>query len=135
MYSAFIQNANYKTELLANDLHPSDAGYVVMANTWWAAISNLLPAQVAHARSVSADPPAADRLRRLGDQSGVSTSARAASRLHAVSVQRSSTMNNIDRANIANRETTMMPTAWFNVSSPRSFALIDQIRCEGKPAR
>jgi lysophospholipase L1-like esterase len=43
MYSAFTQNANYKTDLLANDLHPTDAGYAVMANVWWTAINAFLP--------------------------------------------------------------------------------------------
>jgi lysophospholipase L1-like esterase len=43
MYGAYTKNADYKNAYLANGLHPSDAGYAVMANTWWAAIGNLLP--------------------------------------------------------------------------------------------
>jgi lysophospholipase L1-like esterase len=43
IYGAYTKNANFKTALLANKLHPSDAGYAVMADTWWAAIGNLLP--------------------------------------------------------------------------------------------
>jgi lysophospholipase L1-like esterase len=43
MYGAYTKNANYKTALLANGLHPSDAGYAVMANVWWDAIGTLLP--------------------------------------------------------------------------------------------
>ena len=43
MYGALTKNPDYKTAYLANGLHPSDAGYAAMANTWWAAIGNLLP--------------------------------------------------------------------------------------------
>jgi lysophospholipase L1-like esterase len=43
MYSAYTKNPNFKTALLANGLHPSDAGYAVMANVWWDAIGTLLP--------------------------------------------------------------------------------------------
>ena len=42
MYDAFTQNANFKTALLANSLHPTDAGYAVLANTWSDAIGKLL---------------------------------------------------------------------------------------------
>ncbi|MEO8900662.1 MAG: SGNH/GDSL hydrolase family protein [Polyangiaceae bacterium] len=45
MYGAYTKDPNFKTALLANDLHPTDAGYVVLANTWWAAIGDLLPAK------------------------------------------------------------------------------------------
>jgi lysophospholipase L1-like esterase len=45
IYGAFNKDASFKTTLLANDLHPTDAGYAVMANTWWDAIGNLLPAK------------------------------------------------------------------------------------------
>lgn len=45
MYGAFTKNASYKTELMADTLHPKDAGYVVMANTWYDAISSYLPAK------------------------------------------------------------------------------------------
>ncbi len=45
MYAAFTQNANYKTEYMFDKLHPKDAGYVVMANTWYDAIGKLLPAK------------------------------------------------------------------------------------------
>ena len=45
IYGAYTKNTNFKTALLANKLHPSDAGYAVMADTWWAAIGNLLPAK------------------------------------------------------------------------------------------
>lgn len=43
MYGAFTKNADYKTAYMKDDLHPQDAGYVVMANTWYAAIGSLLP--------------------------------------------------------------------------------------------
>ncbi|HEX6275616.1 MAG TPA: SGNH/GDSL hydrolase family protein [Polyangiaceae bacterium] len=42
MYGAFTRDANYKTALLADDLHPSSAGYARMAETWYAAIGSLL---------------------------------------------------------------------------------------------
>jgi lysophospholipase L1-like esterase len=42
MYGAFTANPNYSTALLVDRLHPNDAGYEVMANTWYAAIGTLL---------------------------------------------------------------------------------------------
>jgi hypothetical protein len=42
MYAAFTTNANYKTALLFDGLHPNDAGYEVMAKTWYAAVSGFL---------------------------------------------------------------------------------------------
>jgi lysophospholipase L1-like esterase len=41
MYGALTANANYKTAYLANNLHPNDAGFVVMASVWYAAIGSL----------------------------------------------------------------------------------------------
>ncbi len=43
MYGAYTKNADFKNAYLANGLHPSDAGYAVLANTWWDAIGRLLP--------------------------------------------------------------------------------------------
>jgi lysophospholipase L1-like esterase len=45
MYGAFTKNTMYKTEYMTDKLHPKDAGYVVMANTWWDAVGKLLPAK------------------------------------------------------------------------------------------
>ncbi|MEO6601017.1 MAG: SGNH/GDSL hydrolase family protein [Polyangiaceae bacterium] len=45
MYGAYTADPNFKTTLLANDLHPTDAGYALLAKTWWAAIGNLLPSK------------------------------------------------------------------------------------------
>ncbi|MDF3069882.1 MAG: hypothetical protein K0R38_5483 [Polyangiaceae bacterium] len=45
MYGAFTKNANYKTAYMNDGLHPNDAGYVAMANTWYPAIGSLLPAK------------------------------------------------------------------------------------------
>ncbi len=45
MYSAFTKNGSYKSQLMADALHPKDAGYVVMANTWYDAIGAYLPAK------------------------------------------------------------------------------------------
>ncbi|HEY7371021.1 MAG TPA: SGNH/GDSL hydrolase family protein, partial [Polyangia bacterium] len=42
MYAALTANANYKTALLNDTLHPNDAGYMVMAQTWYAAIRDYL---------------------------------------------------------------------------------------------
>jgi lysophospholipase L1-like esterase len=41
MYSAFTRDSNYKTALLADDLHPNPAGYARMADTWYAAVGSL----------------------------------------------------------------------------------------------
>jgi len=41
-YGAFTKNASFATAYMNDKLHPKDAGYVVMANTWWAAIGPLL---------------------------------------------------------------------------------------------
>jgi lysophospholipase L1-like esterase len=43
MYGAFTKNPNYKTDYMGDKLHPKQAGLVVMADTWWAAIGSLLP--------------------------------------------------------------------------------------------
>jgi lysophospholipase L1-like esterase len=42
MYKAFTDNANYKTALMNDNLHPKDAGYTVMAQTWYDAIKQHL---------------------------------------------------------------------------------------------
>jgi lysophospholipase L1-like esterase len=42
MYNAFAANPNYSSILLADRLHPTPAGFTVMANTWYAAIGSLL---------------------------------------------------------------------------------------------
>jgi lysophospholipase L1-like esterase len=42
MYGAFTRDANYKTSLLADNLHPSSAGYTRMAQTWYEALSSVL---------------------------------------------------------------------------------------------
>jgi lysophospholipase L1-like esterase len=42
MYTAFTSNSSYKTALMNDELHPKDAGYAVMAQTWYAAIKSYL---------------------------------------------------------------------------------------------
>ncbi len=42
MYGAFTADAGYKTALMADRLHPKDAGYLVIANVWYQAIGALL---------------------------------------------------------------------------------------------
>jgi lysophospholipase L1-like esterase len=42
MYGAFTQNPSFAAAYMNDKLHPKDAGYVVMANTWWAALAPLL---------------------------------------------------------------------------------------------
>ena len=42
MYAATTANANYKTALKADNLHPYDAGYVIMSQTWYAALKSYL---------------------------------------------------------------------------------------------
>lgn len=46
MYGAFTSNGNYKSELMDDTLHPKDAGYVVMADTWYEVIGPLLPPEL-----------------------------------------------------------------------------------------
>jgi lysophospholipase L1-like esterase len=41
MYGAFTAHAAYKTDYLANKLHPNDAGFVVMGGVWYAALGSL----------------------------------------------------------------------------------------------
>jgi lysophospholipase L1-like esterase len=43
MYTPFISNPNRKTEWMADDFHPNDAGYTVMAQTWYDTIGSYLP--------------------------------------------------------------------------------------------
>ncbi len=45
MYGAYTADPSFKTKYLANDLHPTDAGYALMANVWWNAIGKLLPSK------------------------------------------------------------------------------------------
>jgi lysophospholipase L1-like esterase len=42
-YKAFSQNSNYKTALMADNLHPNDAGYVVLGQSFYGVIGALLP--------------------------------------------------------------------------------------------
>ncbi len=42
MYSAFTANANYKTALMNDNLHPNPTGYGLMGDTWYHAISSVL---------------------------------------------------------------------------------------------
>jgi lysophospholipase L1-like esterase len=42
MFGAFTANPSYSTALLSDRLHPNDAGYQVMATTWYAEIGSLL---------------------------------------------------------------------------------------------
>jgi lysophospholipase L1-like esterase len=41
-YTAFTSNSSYKTALMNDELHPKDAGYAVIAQTWHAAIKSYL---------------------------------------------------------------------------------------------
>ncbi|MBN2574048.1 MAG: hypothetical protein JXP73_05735 [Deltaproteobacteria bacterium] len=43
-YKAFSSNANYKTALLADNLHPNSAGYAVLGQAFYGVIGALLPA-------------------------------------------------------------------------------------------
>ena len=42
MYAAFTANASYKTTIMYDELHPNDAGYVIMGQTWYNAIKSYL---------------------------------------------------------------------------------------------
>jgi GDSL-like Lipase/Acylhydrolase family len=43
MFTAFTSNPAYKTALLFDEVHPNDAGYVLMAQTWYDTIKSILP--------------------------------------------------------------------------------------------
>jgi lysophospholipase L1-like esterase len=43
MYGGFTGDANYKQSLLADNLHPNQAGYNLMADIWFKALSPYLP--------------------------------------------------------------------------------------------
>ena len=42
MYGAFTKDASYKQSLLADNLHPNQAGYNAMADVWFQALSPYL---------------------------------------------------------------------------------------------
>jgi lysophospholipase L1-like esterase len=42
MYGAFTKNASYKTALMGDGLHPNQAGYELMAETWYSALEPYL---------------------------------------------------------------------------------------------
>jgi len=42
MYGALTADASYKTDYMFNEYHPNDAGYVKLAETWYAKIGSLL---------------------------------------------------------------------------------------------
>jgi hypothetical protein len=44
-YQAFTQNANYKTALMADNLHPNTAGYTVLGDSFYSVISSYLPSK------------------------------------------------------------------------------------------
>jgi lysophospholipase L1-like esterase len=43
MFTPFVSNVNYKTALLSDEVHPNDAGYVILGQTWYAAVQSFLP--------------------------------------------------------------------------------------------
>jgi lysophospholipase L1-like esterase len=43
-YTVFAQNSDYKTALMADGLHPNDAGYAVLGQSFYDVVSALLPA-------------------------------------------------------------------------------------------
>jgi lysophospholipase L1-like esterase len=43
-YAAFSRDTNYRTALMDDYLHPNDAGYVVLGQAFYGAISSVLPA-------------------------------------------------------------------------------------------
>jgi lysophospholipase L1-like esterase len=42
-YAAFVKDPNYKTALMADTLHPNDAGYALLGRTFYDAIAAVLP--------------------------------------------------------------------------------------------
>lgn len=45
MFTPFASNPNYSSELLKDEVHPNDAGHVVLGQSWYAAIQAYLPAK------------------------------------------------------------------------------------------
>jgi lysophospholipase L1-like esterase len=43
-YAVISQNANFKTALMSDDLHPNDTGYAALGQSFYSAISAMLPA-------------------------------------------------------------------------------------------
>jgi lysophospholipase L1-like esterase len=43
MFTPFVRNPSYKTALLFDEVHPNDAGHVILGQTWYAAIRSILP--------------------------------------------------------------------------------------------
>ena len=43
-YQAFADNTNFKTAYMSDNLHPNDAGYVVLGKSWYGVIGAVLPA-------------------------------------------------------------------------------------------
>lgn len=43
MFTPFVSNPNYRTALLSDEVHPNDAGYVILGQTWYTALSSVLP--------------------------------------------------------------------------------------------
>jgi lysophospholipase L1-like esterase len=43
-YAVISSNANFKTALMSDDLHPNDTGYAALGQSFYSAISALLPA-------------------------------------------------------------------------------------------
>jgi lysophospholipase L1-like esterase len=43
-YAAFIKDTNFRTSLMVDNLHPNDAGYALLGQTFYGAISAVLPA-------------------------------------------------------------------------------------------
>jgi len=41
-YQAYTQNASYKNAYMADNLHPNDAGYAVLGQSFYDAIANYL---------------------------------------------------------------------------------------------
>ena len=41
-YAAFVKDPSYKTSLMADNLHPNEAGYAVLGRSFYGAISALL---------------------------------------------------------------------------------------------
>jgi lysophospholipase L1-like esterase len=42
-YAAFVEDPNYRTSLMIDNLHPNEAGYAVLGRSFYGAVSGLLP--------------------------------------------------------------------------------------------
>ena len=46
MFTPFVDNPNYIRELLSDEVHPNDAGHIIIGDVWYEAIQEFLPVEM-----------------------------------------------------------------------------------------